>query len=520
MRKSGILAHPTSFPSEFGIGDLGKGSLDFIDFLEKAGQKLWQILPLGHTSFGDSPYQSFSAFAGNIYLISPEILVEKGYLRKNDIAHIPEFDKRKVEFGKVIEYKTALYEKAFENFKISTEYLAFCKENEFWLDDYSLFMALKNYFIEERKNSYESKEYKEYYKKCEKKKDINSIKDSFYGGAWNSFPENIRDRKPEAIEKYSHLLKNKIDFYKFLQFEFFEQWNYIKEYANNKNIEIIGDIPIFVAEDSADVWSKRELFLLDTKGFPKVVAGVPPDYFSEDGQLWGNPLYNWKIHSKENYDWWTKRIENALSMCDVVRIDHFRAFETYWEIPYGEKTAVNGKWKKGPKEEIFYAMEKKLGSLNIIAEDLGDLNEEVLKLRDKLGFPGMKILQFAFGSDEKNAYLPFNYDTVNCVVYTGTHDNDTTIGWYNSTDKKTADYARRVLNVSGEDISWDLIRMAESSVAKYAVIPVQDIMSLDSSSRMNVPGKAKDNWQFRFTQDMLTDEMAEGMEYLTKLFNR
>ena len=414
----------------------------------------------------------------------------------------------------------SLFRKAFKNFKENKGYLDFCKKNAFWLEDYSLFMSLKNYFIEQRKNTYESAEYKAYYSANEKKVKINAIKDCFYGGAWNSFPDDIRDRKPKAVEKYKKLLKTEIDFYKFLQYEFFTQWQELKEYANEKEIEIIGDIPIFVAEDSADVWSNRNLFSLDSKGFPKVVAGVPPDYFSADGQLWGNPLYDWKEHSKTGYDWWTKRIENAFKLCDIVRIDHFRGFESYWEIPFGEKTAVNGKWKKGPKEEIFNVMENKLGKLNIIAEDLGDLTDEVLDLRDELGFPGMKILQFAFDSDEANAYLPFNYETTNCVVYTGTHDNDTTKGWYSKADKKATDYVRRLLNVSGEDIAWDLIRMAVGSVAKYAVIPIQDVMNLGSDARMNTPGKAEDNWQFRFTEDMLTDNMAKGMKYLAKIYNR
>ena len=323
MRKSGILAHPTSFPSKYGIGDLGKGAYEFVDFLEKSGQKLWQILPLGQTSFGDSPYQSFSAFAGNIYIISPDILVKKGYLSKKDIEVVPEFDEKNVEYGKVINYKMSLFRKAFKNFKEDKKYLGFCEKNAFWLDDYSLFMSLKNYFIEQRKNTYESAEYKAYYSANEKKVKLNAIKDCFYGGAWNSFPDDIRDKKPKAVEKYTKLLKTEIDFYKFLQYEFFTQWQELKEYANEKEIEIIGDIPIFVAEDSADVWSNRNLFSLDTKGFPKVVAGVPPDYFSADGQLWGNPLYDWKEHSKTDYDWWTKRIENAFKLCDIVRIDHF-----------------------------------------------------------------------------------------------------------------------------------------------------------------------------------------------------
>lgn len=515
MRKSGILAHPTSFPSKYGIGDLGKGAYEFVDFLEKSGQKLWQILPLGQTSFGDSPYQSFSAFAGNIYIISPDILVKKGYLSKKDIEVVPEFDEKNVEYGKVINYKMSLFRKAFKNFKENKNYLGFCEKNAFWLYDYSLFMSLKNYFIEQRKNTYESAEYKAYYSANEKKVKLNAIKDCFYGGAWNSFPEDIRDKKPEAVEKYTKLLKTEIDFYKFLQYEFFTQWQELKEYANEKEIEIIGDIPIFVAEDSADVWSNRNLFSLDTKGFPKVVAGVPPDYFSADGQLWGNPLYDWKEHSKTGYDWWTKRIENAFKLCDIVRIDHFRGFESYWEIPFGEKTAVNGKWKKGPKEEIFNVMENKLGKLNIIAEDLGDLTDEVFDLRDELGFPGMKILQFAFDSDLDNQFLPKNYDK-NCVCYTGTHDNDTTRGWFEkATQKEKIMFSGTVPADKSSSAVLSLIAVGMRSRARMVIIPMQDWLQLDSSARMNTPGVPYGNWEWRMSGDDITDELINTVKRLS-----
>lgn len=519
MRKCGILVHPTSFPSKYGIGDLSYGR-KFVDFLKESGQKLWQILPLGHTGFGDSPYQSFSTFAGNPLLISPDILTERGLLNKEDVEYVPDFDKRHTEYGRVIDYKYDLYRKAFKKFDIKDkDYIKFCSENCFWLEDYALFMACKNYFIAERKNTYESNEYKAYYKAASKIMEDDKIKDCFYGGAWNSFPKKLRDRDEETLNEYRKMLTEEINFYKFIQFEFNREWLSVKEYANENEIEIIGDIPIFVAGDSSDTWSRRELFYINTKGFCTKVAGVPPDYFSKDGQLWGNPLYNWKKHKEENYDWWVRRTENILKLVDIVRIDHFRGFESYWSVPMGEKTAVNGKWNKGPQSEVFEAIYNKLGTLNIIAEDLGDLNDEVIKLRDKLDLPGMKILQFAFDNC-KNSYLPHNYEKDNYIVYTGTHDNDTTIGWYREQSEKDKDYIRRYMNVSGENINMDMIRLAVSSSAKYSIIPIQDIIGLDSDARMNVPGKSDGNWQFRFEEEDLNESMSKELKYLCELFNR
>ncbi len=519
MRKCGVLVHPTSFPSKFGIGDIAYGK-KFVDFLVDGGQKVWQILPLGHTGFGDSPYQSFSTFAGNPLLISPEILADEKLLSKKDIQFVPEFNTKAVEYGRVIEYKYDLYKKAYSNFDIKDkDFIKFCKENDFWLEAYSLFMACKNYFIAERKNTYESKEYKAYYKSASKYMNDNEVKDCFYGGAWNSFPKALRDREESALKEYGEMLVNDVNFYKFIQFEFYRQWLDLKDYANDNGIEIIGDIPIFVASDSSDTWSRKELFYINTKGFTTKVAGVPPDYFSEFGQLWGNPLYNWKNHKAENYDWWVKRTESVLKLVDIVRIDHFRGFESYWSVPMGEETAVNGKWNKGPQTEVFDAIKEKLGELSIIAEDLGDLNEDVIELRNKLDLPGMKILQFAF-NDCSNSYLPHNYEKDNYVVYTGTHDNDTTVGWYKEQSEKDKDYIRRYMNVSGENINWDLIRLAISSSAKYAIIPIQDIMGLDTWARMNTPGVGEGNWQFRFEEDMLTEDMAKNLKYLCELFNR
>jgi len=525
-RKSGILLHPTSLPSKYGIGDLGKEAKDFIDFLKKANQKLWQILPLGHTCFGDSPYQSFSAFAGNPLMISIDGLIEEKLLDKSDMGEIPCFSEDKVEYGKVLDYKYSLYRKAYEKFKNIknkkeiSEYNGFCKKNQSWLDDYCLFISLKNHFIEERKNTWETPEYKAYKKANEKTMSKDLINDCFYGASWNSWPEDIARRKKSSLEKWTRRLKNEINFYKFLQYKFSEQWHKIKDYANKNEIEIIGDIPIFVAADSADTWSNPKLFKMSEKGYPTEVAGVPPDYFSETGQLWGNPLYDWSVHKSTNYNWWVQRIKNVMNLVDSVRIDHFRAFDSYWSIPYGSETAVTGKWEKGPGKDFFAVIEKNIPDVSIIAEDLGDLNEEVLILRDELGYPGMKILQFAFDGNAGNEYLPYNYTNPNFIVYTGTHDNDTTIGWYNGADDSTKDRVRRLLRVSGEDIAWDLIRYAYSSIARTVIIPLQDVLCLDSSARMNTPGVPGGNWQFRFRDGSLTDEKASGLAYLVSLYNR
>ena len=538
-RKSGILLHITSLPSKYGIGDLGEKAYEFVDFLKKSNQKIWQILPLGHTSFGDSPYQSFSTFANNPLLISIDCLIKDNLITEKEVGEIPNFDETKVDYGKVIDFKYSVYRKAYEKFKkeknkkIISDYDNFCKSNEFWLDDYCLFVSLKNHFIKERKNTWETSEYKAYKKANEKIMNENTINDCFYGASWNSWPEDIATRKKVAIDKWSRKLKNEINFYKFLQYKFYEQWKKLKNYVTANDIEIIGDIPIFVAVDSADTWANPELFRLDSKGYPVEVAGVPPDYFSETGQLWGNPLYDWEYHKNTNYNWWAKRIKNMLNLVDVVRIDHFRAFDSYWSIPYGEKTAIKGEWKKGPGVKFFRSIEetllKELSSkttnkdyikgLPIIAEDLGDLNPEVLELRDELGFVGMKILQFGFSGPD-NDYLPYNYTTTNCIVYTGTHDNDTTIGWYEKESEETKDFVRRLLNVSGEDIAWDLIRYAFSTVSDIAIIPMQDVLCLGSDARMNTPGIAGGNWQFRFKDGSLSDEKADGLAYLTKLYNR
>jgi len=519
-RSSGLLAHPTSFPSAYGIGDLGSGAYEFIDFMQKSKQRLWQILPLGPTSYGDSPYQSFSTFAGNHYLISPDLLQEEGFLSS---FQLPDFDPNFVDYGPVIEYKMGLFRSAFKNFKTkpSKAYSDFCKKHSAWLDDYALFMALKTHFIDQRKNEFSDSPAVEAFRKANKKYlTEDQVKDYYYGAVWNSWPEDIAKREASALAKYRKLLAEEIDFHCFLQYEFFRQWEAVRAYANKKGIKVIGDVPIFVAMDSSDVWSEPELFQLDKKGNPKAVAGVPPDYFSETGQLWGNPLYNWTEHKKQGYKWWISRMSALMAMVDLIRIDHFRGFESFWATPYGESTAVKGKWVKGPGKSVFTTMEKELGELPIIAEDLGIITDKVRELRDSLKFPGMCVLQFSFSPDAKNLYIPHNFGSAHTVLYTGTHDNDTSLGWYNSGNEDEKDYYRRYMNVSGQNVSWDLIRLAWSSVAFYAIAPIQDIFSLGTEARMNVPGEPAGNWGFRYRSDMLSDEIAEKLTYLTDMFNR
>jgi 4-alpha-glucanotransferase len=529
-RSSGVLAHPTSFPSQYGIGDLGSGAYQFVDFLKESKQKLWQVLPLGPTSFGDSPYQSFSTFAGNQYLISPDILVGENYLQASDLLDRPYFDTWSVDYGRVIPYKMGLFRKAFQAFKTGSTpeqragFDSFIEENKGWLYDYSLFVAAKNHFIEERKMTYESNEYLAYRSANEKFLDEDQVKDFFYGGVWSSWPAALAMRTEEGLNEWRGKLGDEIYFFQFLQYEFFREWKLIKEYANNAGISIIGDIPIFVAMDSSDVWANRKLFQLDEEGHPLAVAGVPPDYFSETGQLWGNPLYDWDTHAKNGYSWWIDRISTILKVVDVLRIDHFRGFESYWAVPYGEATAINGKWIKGPGMDLFKALsaglKKELTNLPIIAEDLGVITEEVEELRDSTGLPGMKVLQFAFGGDSTEDYLPHNYTTTSSVVYTGTHDNDTTFGWYSSATEQERDYFRKYLNVSGNNSAWDMIRLAWSTIAAVAIAPVQDLMNLGAEHRMNTPGKAIGNWQFRYASDMLKREISDGLVFFGEVFNR
>jgi 4-alpha-glucanotransferase len=489
---------------------LGEGARQFIDFLHKSNQSIWQILPLAPTSFGDSPYQSFSSFAGNYLLISPELLFSEN-------LEGPEFDPRAVDYGRVIKVKNEMFRRAFERFDLKDgAYLKFCRENES-IGDYALFIALKNHFINERSDKILPPELIELQKAGLSE---NMAAAYYYGAVWSTWPKELVYREPAALKAYSQLLANEIEYQKFLQFKFFEQWSAVKTYANERDIKIVGDTPIFAAYDSCDVWVDKKIFALDEKGFPKTVAGVPPDYFSATGQLWGNPLYDWDYNRRTYFKWWVKRIEASLKFCDILRIDHFRAFDTYWEIKFGAEDAVKGIWKKGPGKALFDAVETKIGKIPIIAEDLGEISPGTEILRRELDFPGMKILQFAFESDEGNVYLPNNYEDNNMAVYTGTHDNDTTVGWYQKTSEKTRDFLRRYLNVSGADAAWDLIRLAFRSQAKFAIVPIQDVMSLGSKDRMNAPGTASGNWAFRYSADMLKDDYAEGLKYLSKLYNR
>jgi 4-alpha-glucanotransferase len=524
-RASGILAHPTSFPGPYGMGDLGKGAYDFIDFLEAAKQKLWQVLPLGPTGFGDSPYQSFSAFAGNPYLISPDGLVKEGWLTKEDVTDVPDFEARSVDFGPVIEYKMGLFRKAYERFAKQVtaaqriKFTRFCTKHRSWLEDYALFMAIKAHYIAERKNEWESPGVRAYRKQTKKHLTTDQANDYYYGAAWSSWPEEIAGRDPKALKKISARLSDETGLIKFLQYEFFRQWDALKTYANEKGIRVVGDIPIFVALDSADVWAMPELYHL--KGcWPTAVAGVPPDYFSETGQLWGNPLYDWDKHGEDNYAWWCRRAEAVLGLVDLARIDHFRGFEAYWSVPYGQKTAIKGKWIKGPEKSLFDALKKHLNGLPIIAEDLGIITKEVDRLRLDFRLPGMKVLQFAFNPKDESAYLPHMFEDNLTVVYSGTHDNDTTLGWYGTATDVEKDYLRRYLNVSGEDVSWDMIRLALSTTGAFAVVPIQDVMGLGTDARMNQPGQATGWWRFRYTEEMLKDEYAERLAYLTGLYHR
>lgn len=493
-RSSGILFHPTSLPGKYGIGTLGKEAYAFIDFLKKSRQKLWQIFPLGPTGYGDSPYQSFSSFAGNPYLIDFDLLIEAHLLSEEDLRDVFFGDNEEyIDYGAIYNQKYPLLRKAYENFKSSDNHEMrenlehFKRENASWLNDYSLYISLKNHFN---------------------------------GLPWNEWAHDIKNREHEAMEHYKNELADDVEYHNFIQFLFFKQWGDVKRYANENGIKIIGDIPIFVAADSSDAWANPEIFLFDEERKPVKVAGVPPDYFSATGQLWGNPLYNWQKLKETNYSWWVERVRANLSTCDIIRIDHFRGFEAYWAVPYGDDTAINGQWEPGPGIDLFNAIKSQLGELPIIAEDLGLMTQGVIDLREATGFPGMKILGFAFDSGEENDYLPHTY-TKNCVVYTGTHDNDTLIGWFQKAKEEDRQFARDYLNSRSDDeIHWDAIRGAWSSVASMAISPVQDFLGLGSEARINTPGVAAGNWQWRLKHGVLTDELADRIAKLTKVYSR
>ncbi len=492
-RKAGVLAHPTSFPSPFGIGDLGDGAYDFIDFLEKAGQTLWQVLPIGPTGYGDSPYQSFSSFAGQPLMISPKKLFEMDLLLEADYWDRRDWNPHQVDFGPVIEYKTHMLKKSYERFlasddkELSKDFKSFCGQNKSWLNNYALFMA---------------------------------VKDAHNGVVWTEWDEEIAFPTDVSRKKWKKKLSLEVRYYKYLQYIFFKQWFELKEYANSKGIEVIGDTPIFVAYDSADVWADKELFYLDEKGYPTVVAGVPPDYFSETGQLWGNPLYDWDRHMADGFKWWINKVQGTLQVVDYLRIDHFRGFEAYWAVEYGAENAIVGEWRKAPGTALFKAIKEALGdNIPIIAEDLGVITPEVEDLRDAFELPGMKILQFGFETIEENDFLPHQF-VKNCVCYTGTHDNDTTLSWYQGIPEVAKDKIRRYLNCDGNSIVWDMIRACWGSVAKMAVVPLQDVMYLGNEARMNTPGVAAGNWQWRYTEAMLSDDLSGHLNYMTELYGR
>jgi 4-alpha-glucanotransferase len=491
-RTSGVLLHPTSLPGPYGIGEFSDAAYRFVDWLVAAGQRLWQVMPLGPTGYGDSPYQCFSAFAGNPLLIGLDILAREGALTPGDLADAPAFPDAKVDFGPVITWKKAILRKSYERFAATAsagqrrEFGQFCADNAVWLDDYALFIALKN---------------------------------AHNGNVWNTWESDIARHEPAALRAWRARLADAIEAEQYYQFQFFRQWAALRAYANGRGVKIVGDIPIFVAFDSADAWSHRDEFHFDEALQPTVIAGVPPDYFSPTGQRWGNPLYRWEIMRQRGYGWWIERCKAAFGLYDILRIDHFRGFESYWEVPASEPTAMRGRWVESPGLELFQAIERALGALPIIAEDLGVITPEVEALRDACGFPGMRVMQFAFVADTASAFLPHNY-IPNTVAYVGTHDNDTTLGWWAGLDAATRAQVTRYTGTDGSDIAWDLIRTLMVSVADTVVFTMQDLMGLGADARMNLPGRAGGNWGWRFTPEMLSDAIAQRLKLQTETYGR
>lgn len=491
MRSAGILMHISSLPSPYGIGTLGKSAYDFVDFLSLSGQSYWQILPIGPTGYGDSPYQSFSVHAGNPYFIDLVALCDAGLLDKESCLEVDwGADSSTVDYEKIFNNRFRILKKAFINFSKKEDYQfqKFITDNKFWLEDYSLYMAVKEHF--------------------------NLL-------PWYNWPDNdIRSRNKKSVKKYSEMLQSEINFQKFLQYLFYSQWNQLKLYANSKNVKIIGDIPIYVGLDSVDTWANPEIFWLNENKIPVKVAGCPPDEFSATGQLWGNPLYNWENLRKNKYSWWINRLRTASTLFDVTRIDHFRGFDSYCAIDFNEENAIKCEWLAGPGMDFFKKIKKELGAIKIIAEDLGFLTPSVKKLLNDTGLPGMKVLQFAFNSDQNNDYLPHNYEQ-NSVVYTGTHDNDTVIGWMKKNPKKNVDHAIKYGNLSEiEGYNWGFIRLCYSSVCKMAIIPMQDFLGLDSSARMNIPSTLGGNWCWRALDTNFSPDLASKIKQLTEMYGR
>ncbi|TAJ79037.1 MAG: 4-alpha-glucanotransferase [Gallionellaceae bacterium] len=489
-RSSGILLHPTSLPGTYGSGDFGAAAFHFVDWLAAAGQKMWQILPLGGIGPGNSPYMSSSAFAGNVLLIDLDDLHAHGWLNADDLAAHAEFVAQRVDYSVVYPYRMEKLRIAAGRFFADTqhhaEYEAFCISVQTWLDDYALFMALA---------------------------------EKFAWQDWAHWDAGLARREKKALAKAAVELEHEIEFWSFCQWCFFRQWRKLKQYANERGVQVIGDIPIFIAYQSAEVWARQELFELGEDHLPVVIAGVPPDYFSATGQRWGNPLYRWHAHEKEGYAWWIERIRKTTELVDIVRIDHFRGFAGYWEIPASEQTAVNGRWMQGPGENLFNAIQATLGTLPIIAEDLGIITPDVVALLEKFNLPGMRILQFAFGGGADNPYLPHNFKN-NTVVYGGTHDNDTAIGWFNAASQRERTFAGKYLNTGGKEINWDLIHAASESVADVAIHSFQDVLGLDSGHRMNLPGKAEGYWEWRFAWEQVSPSYAERLYEITALHGR
>jgi 4-alpha-glucanotransferase len=502
-RACGILLHPTSLPGRYGVGDLGHEAYRFVDFLASSGQSLWQVLPLGPTGYGNSPYQCFSAFAGNTLLVSPDLLAEHGLVAPGDVTHAPRGDDARVDYGAAFGLKERLLARAFENYKaarpaaVRNLFEEFKARSAGWLDDYALYRSLKR----ERGEA-----------------------------AWTSWEPELVRRDGPALDAARSRLAEEMESVRFRQFLFFEQWERLREYCHGKGIRIIGDIPIFVAHDSADVWSQPRQFKLGEGGRPTVVAGVPPDYFSKTGQLWGNPLYDWERMRAEGFSWWVERVRAMLSLVDVIRIDHFRGFAAYWEIPGGDETAERGRWVMAPGRELFAAIKAELGAPPVIAEDLGFITPDVISLRDEFGFPGMRILQFGFSTDTTNKDLPHNY-VRNSVVYTGTHDNDTAVGWFRSdaagSSVRSAEQVERerrycldYLDTDGSEINWDFIRALYASAGDTALVPLQDVLGLGSEARMNTPATMSGNWGWRFREGDLDDETAARLRRLAELYGR
>lgn len=491
-RSSGILLHITSLPGKEGIGTLGKEAFSFIDFLSETNQRLWQILPLGPVGYGNSPYMCYSAFAGNPLMIDLFALQAEGLLSENDLSSIPRFDIRQVDFGKVEKWKKPLLVKAFRNFnagKAATLKLGFDKflnEHAWWLNDYALFMAAKVHF----------------------------------GGIpWHGWPNGLKFRIPHEVKHFLEKLSEEIEYHKVVQYFFFTQWQKVKVFAASKEVVIVGDMPLYVGGDSADVWTNTDIFLLNDELQPTQVGGVPPDYFSETGQLWGNPVFDWEKLKEQKYHWWLARIHFALAMFDTVRIDHFRGLESFWSVPAGEETAINGTWVPAYGSEMLQMLKDQIGELPLIAEDLGLITPEVNKLRQDFNLPGMKVLQFAFGSDAKNEHLPHNYET-NCLVYTGTHDNDTTWAWLHSLEKEEKKRVMTFLKMFERRPVWALIEMAWSTVASQALVPLQDLLELGAESRMNIPGFAQGNWGWRFRWTQIRGKHRSFLKEITEKYNR